>query len=138
MNQKRLMISLLTAAPLGMLGAACTVVGAPDQTGGSTQATSLADTKIPKNFRFETTKKASLKLSYSAEKLGEAGGIVEVKRVDGATLYWGPISAEQPAEIDLVVPSYQTELEVALHQKGAKKQTARVALGSQPATHTFE
>lgn len=138
MTNKRLLVSLLTAAPLGLLGAACTVVGPPDQSEASALGTTLADTKIPKDFRFETTKKASLKLSYRAETLGDAGGIVEVKRVDGATLYWGPISAEQPAELHVLLPSYQAELDVALHKKGGPKQTARVALAAAQTTYTFE
>ena len=130
-NLRRLwMIAPLLVTALGFAG--CDA----DETnpGG---AEPLRQVEIPADFTFATTRPVGLEVAASADFLGGPVALVEVKRVDGRTLYRGRLSPDRNVQVQLGLPTYQKEVVVEVATSSGR-QTARVDVSSGTAAHRFE
>lgn len=92
---------------------------------------------IPADFTFATTKQAVISVSVSPELVAESA-VLEVKRVDGATVYWGSVSPDAPAEVSTLLPKHHEAVQVDLRRQGMPPISQTVSLQDGAAAHRFE
>lgn len=110
--------------------AACSEPAAP-------RPETLADVRVPADFTFATTRAVGLSVSASAARTGPGAAGLTVARLDGKVLYRGPITADRPVELSLMVPTKDSELELTLSTgDGAVKERRPITEGS--LIHAFD
>ncbi len=123
----------LSALALG--GALACAPGAPGgQPAG--EGAGLRDVEVPADFTFATSRPVALTVQADPAVVGGQAAGLEVRRLDGAVLYRGPLLPDRPLEVSLALPTTDDALELHL-ATGAEPRVERVALTGARTSYAF-
>lgn len=108
----------MTAAAAALVSACAT-----DEAPNPNPQGSLEDVTVPGDFTFQTNKPVALSVTASADAV-QQGAALEIVRADGRRLYRGPIRANQPVALDVVIPSKDQQVQVRLLGRDATRTAA--------------
>ena len=103
-----------------------------DPTSGPT----LRDIEIPEDFTFATSRGVTLSVQVEDTAISAPMAAMEVALPSGAVIYRGPLAKGTPLNVDLSVPTKDTQLKLKL-KSDSQTLEAEVAIADARAVHTF-